>query len=93
MTPAFTTQTPTTLRGRRGLTEEASTAAVDAACRRLRLPTMRPVMNDALSYADREQLSYRGLLAELLLAEVDERYRWSTSATSLHCTAPARRLW
>ncbi|WP_177173844.1 MULTISPECIES: hypothetical protein [unclassified Microbacterium] len=54
---------------------------------------MRSVMNDALSYADREQLSYRGLLAELLLAEVDERYRWSTSATSLHCTAPARRLW
>lgn len=40
-TPA-TTITPT-LRRRRGLTEEAALAAVDQACRRLRLPTIRGV--------------------------------------------------
>jgi hypothetical protein len=32
------------LRRRRGLTEEAATAAVDQACRRLRLPTIRAVL-------------------------------------------------
>lgn len=34
-----TTTTPT--RRRRGMTEEAATAAVDQACRMLRLPTIR----------------------------------------------------
>jgi len=50
----------TTLRRRRGLTEEAARAAVDQACRRLRLPTMRVVV------------------AELLMAECDDRDRRSS---------------
>jgi DNA replication protein DnaC len=77
MSPTTTTVTPT-LRRRRNLTEEAANAAIDAACRRLRLPTMRAVIDEALQHAEREQLSYQGLLAELLLAEVDDRDRRST---------------
>ena len=67
----------TTLRRQRGMTEEAAAAAVDQACRRLRLPTMRAVMDEAIKIAEREQLSYQGFLAELLLAECDDRDRRS----------------
>jgi DNA replication protein DnaC len=59
----------------RGLTEQAATAAVDTACRLLRLPTIRgqfPAIADA---AEREQLTYRGFLAELLMAECEDRDR------------------
>ncbi len=73
-----TTPVTTTLRRRRGMTEEAAAAAVDQACRRLRLPTIRAVMDEATTVANREQLSYQGFLAELLLAECDDRDRRST---------------
>ena len=73
-----TASTTTTLRRRRGLTEEAATAAVDTACRRLRLPTIRAVVEDAVTAATKDQLTYTGFLAELLLAEVDDRDRRST---------------
>jgi DNA replication protein DnaC len=63
------------LRRRRGMTEEAAEAAVDQACRVLRLPTIRMQVADTLAAAEREQLSYRGFLAELLLAECDDRAR------------------
>ncbi len=62
---------------RRGLTEEAATAAVDQACRRLRLPTIRAVVEDAATAARKDQLSYYGFLAELLLSECDDRDRRS----------------
>ncbi|MET4095475.1 DNA replication protein DnaC [Arthrobacter sp. UYCu712] len=65
------------LRRRRGLTEQAAVAAVDQACRRLRLPTIRAVLDEALLVAGKEQLSYQGFLAELLLAECDDRDRRS----------------
>lgn len=71
--------TTTTLRRRRGLTEEAATAAVDTACRRLRLPTIRAVVEEAVAAATKDQLTYSGFLAELLLAEVDDRDRRSTA--------------
>jgi DNA replication protein DnaC len=74
MTTRPTTVT-TTLRRRRGLTEEAANAAVDQACKRLRLPTIRAVVDEAIETANREQLSYQGFLAELLLAECDDRDR------------------
>ena len=76
----MTTSTPvtTTLRRRRGMTEEAATAAVDQACRRLRLPTIRAVMDEAVTAAQKEQLTYQGFLAELLLAECDDRDRRSS---------------
>jgi DNA replication protein DnaC len=37
---------------------------VDQACRRLRLPTIRAVLEEVLTVAGREQLSYQGFLAE-----------------------------
>jgi len=57
---------------RGGVTEQAADATVDQACRMLRLPTMRARFADA---AQREQLTYRGFLAELLMAECDDRDR------------------
>lgn len=69
---------PASLRRRHGLTEQAAQAAIDQACRRLRLPTIRAVVDDAVAVATKEQLTYQGFLAELLLAEVDDRDRRST---------------
>ena len=73
-----TTATATTLRRRRGMTEQAAATAVDQSCRRLRLPTIRAVLEEAITAAEKEQLSYQGFLAELLLAEVDDRDRRSS---------------
>ena len=60
---------------RRGLTEQAADAAVDQACRMLRLPTIRAEFLEMANAAAREQMSYRGFLAELLMAECDDRAR------------------
>lgn len=51
---------------------------MDQASRRLRLPTIRAVLNEALVDAGKEQLSNQGFLAELLLAECDDRDRRSS---------------
>jgi DNA replication protein DnaC len=59
----------------RGLTDQAADAAVDQACRMLRLPTIRSQFPDLAEMAAREQMSYRGFLAELLMAECDDRAR------------------
>ncbi|MET9633859.1 ATP-binding protein [Lentzea sp. NPDC006480] len=64
---------PTTRR--RGLTEQAATAAIDQACRALRLPTIRAQFPDIAETAGRDQMSYRGFLAELRMAECDDRVR------------------
>ena len=56
----------------RGLTEQAADAAVDTAYRVLRLPTMRA---GYAAKAEREQMTYRGFLAELLMAECEDRDR------------------
>ncbi len=82
----------TTLRRQRGLTEEAAIAAVQQACRRLRLPTVRAVVDEALETANREQLSYQGFLAELLLAECDDRDRRS-STRRVHAAGFPRNKW
>ncbi|GCE02250.1 hypothetical protein EHYA_10027 [Embleya hyalina] len=60
---------------RRGLTERAATAAVDQACRMLRLPTIRSRFPEHAESAAREQMSYLGSLSELLMAECDDRAR------------------
>jgi DNA replication protein DnaC len=65
----------TSMLRRKGLTEQAADAAVDQACRMLRLPTMRSQFADLADQAAREQMSYRGFLAELLMAECDDRAR------------------
>jgi DNA replication protein DnaC len=59
----------------RGLTEQAADAAVDQACRMLRLPTIRTQFGDVADAAAREQMTYRGFLAELLMSECDDRAR------------------
>ncbi len=64
-----------TAKTRHGLTEQAADAAVDQACRMLRLPTIRAQFPDLAEAAAREQMSYRGFLAELLMAECDDRAR------------------
>ena len=53
--------------------EQAIDAAIDGASRLLRLPTMRDRYAEIADAASREQLSYRAFLAELLLAEYDDR--------------------
>lgn len=53
--------------------EPAAVAAIEAACRTLRLPTMRTRFAEIAAAAEREQLSYLGFLAELVMAECDDR--------------------
>jgi DNA replication protein DnaC len=59
----------------RGLTETAAEAAIDTAARVLRLPTIRAQFIAAADAAEREHLTYRGFLAELLMAECEDRER------------------
>jgi DNA replication protein DnaC len=57
------------------MTEQAADTAVHQACRMLRLPTIRSQFGELAETAAREQMSYLGFLAELLLAECDDRAR------------------
>lgn len=63
----------TTKTRRRSMTEQAADAAIDQACRTLRLPTMRGNFVAYADAAERDQLTYRGFLAELLMAECEDR--------------------
>jgi DNA replication protein DnaC len=65
----------TTTSRHRGLTDQAADAAIDTACRVLRLPTLRAQFPTAADAAEREQMTYRGFLAELLMAECEDRDR------------------
>lgn len=67
----------TTFSGRR-ISEQAAEASIFQACKALRLPTMRDNFNELADSAAREQMSYRGFLAELLMAECDYRARKSS---------------
>ena len=58
---------------RRQPAEPAATAAIEAGCRTLRLPTMRTRFGEIAASAEREQLTYLGFLAELVMAECDDR--------------------
>src|SRR2546430_12705913 len=58
---------------RRGVTEHAAIAAIDSGTRVLRLPTIRDRFEEVAAAAQREQLSYLGFLAELVMAECDDR--------------------
>ena len=78
MTQTATPAASPGMRRRRGMTEEAAETAVDQACRALRLPTIRTRVEEMVAVAEKEQLTYRGFLAELLLAECDDRTRRRT---------------
>ncbi|WP_412516430.1 IS21-like element helper ATPase IstB [Actinomadura madurae] len=56
----------TTTNRHRGLTKQAAETAVDSACRMLRLPTVRTEFPELAETAVRDQMTYRGFLAELL---------------------------
>ncbi len=77
---------------RRAMTEQAAEAAVDQACRQLRLPTVRSRVGELVDAAEREQLSYRGFLAQLLLAECDDRDR-RRSARRVKAAGFPREKW
>lgn len=68
----------------RAMTEQAADGAIDSACRILRLPTIRARFADTAGRAERDQLSYRGSLAELFMAECEA----ATTAPSGGCALP-----
>ncbi len=55
------------------ITDAAADAAIDQACRILRLPTIRKRHHDLAAAAARQQAGYKGFLVELLSVECDER--------------------
>lgn len=59
----------------RDLTEHAADAAIHTACRMLRLPSIRNEFADIADRAVKHQMTYRGFLAELPMAECDDRAR------------------
>lgn len=67
-----TTISPPARAGRQP-SDQALEAAIDGASRMLRLPTLRERYGEIADAAEREHLSYKGFLAELLLAECDDR--------------------
>jgi len=71
--------TPTATKSRDQLTSQAAKTAIDAACRTLRLPTIREIAEDHIRDATRNHTSYAGFLSELLLAECDQRDQRATS--------------
>ncbi|MEU9272451.1 ATP-binding protein, partial [Streptomyces sp. NPDC048251] len=64
-----------TVKRHRGLTEQAAGAAIEAPCKALRLPTIRGQFADIAEEAAKGRMTYRGFVAELLLAECDDRAR------------------
>lgn len=76
----------------RALTEQAADAAIDTACRVLRLPTVRTHYPEAVAQAEREHLTYRGMLAELLMSECEDREQRRAQAR-LHAAGFPRQKW
>ncbi|WP_440103655.1 IS21-like element helper ATPase IstB [Streptosporangium sp. H16] len=76
----------------RGITEPAAEAAIDTACRVLRLLAIRDQFADCADRAEREQLTYRGFLAELFMVECDERDR-RRAERQLRAAAFPRPKW
>lgn len=60
---------------RNGITTEAANASIDQACRMLRLPTIRSTFEQTVHEATKDGLSYSAFLAELLMAECEDRGR------------------
>ena len=81
------------IRRRRGLTEQAAAAAIDTACRQLRLPTVRDLVTDMVTVAEKEQLTYQGFLAELLLANATTGPAAAPSAGSRPLGFPVTSGW
>ncbi len=67
------TTTRTRTANRDQLTETAADAAIEQACRILRLPTIRDRFADIAATATRQQASYKSFLVELLAVECEDR--------------------
>ncbi|WP_269460971.1 IS21-like element helper ATPase IstB [Actinoplanes derwentensis] len=76
----------------RAMTESAADAAIETSCRVLHLPTVRSQFSELITRAERDQLSYRGMLAELLMAECEERDR-RRSQRRLQAAGFPRQKW
>lgn len=76
----------------RAITENAADAAIETSCRVLHLPTVRAQFSELITRAERDQLSYRGMLAELLMAECEERDR-RRSQRRLQAAGFPRQKW
>ncbi|SDS42176.1 DNA replication protein DnaC [Actinoplanes derwentensis] len=74
------------------MTESAADAAIETSCRVLHLPTVRSQFSELITRAERDQLSYRGMLAELLMAECEERDR-RRSQRRLQAAGFPRQKW
>ena len=81
-----------TIQRHRGMTEQAADVAIDTACRVLRLPTIRAQCTAAADAAEREQMTYRGFLAEMLMAECEDRDR-RRSERRLKAAGFPRQKW
>jgi DNA replication protein DnaC len=75
----ITTSTTRAPAARGQMTAQASDAAIDAACRRLGLPTVRSQAAAAIGQATRTHASYAAFLAELLIAECEDRDQRATT--------------
>jgi len=78
---------------RRGVTEEAAVAAIESACRLLRLPTIRIRFTEIAADSQREQLSNLGFLAELVMVECEDRDKRSSARRIAAAGSPERRSW
>src|SRR5205814_9497755 len=67
------TTTRTRTANRDQLTETAADAAIEQACRILRLPTIRDRFGDQAAAAARQQATYKSFLSELLFIECEDR--------------------
>lgn len=76
-----------TIARHRGMTEQAADVASDSACRVLGLPAIRAQCTATADAADREQMTYRGFLAEMLMAACEDRDRitWNPHLRAPRC--------
>ncbi|CAM5592285.1 hypothetical protein SALBM311S_03231 [Streptomyces alboniger] len=81
-----------TLPRQRGLTEQAADAAIDTACRLLRLPSIRNEFNNIADRAVKDQMTSRGFLAELLMTECDDRARRRSGTTHQSSRFPTEEV-
>jgi hypothetical protein len=75
------------------LTDTAADAAIDQACRILRLPAIRDRHGEAAAAAARQQAGYKGFLAELLSIECDDREQRRKARLVREAASPGPSGW
>jgi hypothetical protein len=77
----------------RAMTEQAAHAAVDQACRALRLPTIRARVEEIMAAATREQLSYWGFWRSCCWPSATTGTGAAASAGSKPPGSPGKNGW